>query len=145
MIEWEQPTLAQYARVVPAPVLEILFDLEKEPEEDPEEPALASSSKASDGGGPGWLLESGNESSHQFILEWMTDPYRKWRADWTSRPSLIEVHCSASASTPSERSATLEFDGAGPSGTVMIVISSNSSSEEDSDSSNSDTSSSEED
>ena len=40
-----------------APILEILSDLEEEPEEDSEEdleePALASSSEASDGGGLG--------------------------------------------------------------------------------------------
>ena len=91
-IEWEQPTPAQYARVAPAPVLEILFDpkeeLEEEPEEEPEEeleedpkedldePVSATSSGAS-GGGPGWLLESGSESSHQFELEWMADRHRQ--------------------------------------------------------------------
>ena len=58
LIEWEQPTPAQYARVVPALVLEILSDpeeeLEEEPEEeleeDPDEPIPVVSSGASGGG-----------------------------------------------------------------------------------------------
>ena len=148
LIKWEQPTPAQYARVAPAPILEILSNLEEEPEEkpeeDPEEPTPASSSRAS-GSGPSRLLESGSESSHQFMLEWMADRHRQWRADRTDRPSLIDVHCSASASTPSVRTLALESNGVGPSGIAIVVISSDSSLEEDSDSSDLDTSSSEED
>lgn len=117
---------------------EIPSDLEEDPKKEEEpatEPAPASSSKAFRGGGPGWLLESSSESSHQFQLEWMVDRYRQWRADRTARPPPVEVHCSTSTFTPSERSVALEFDGAGPSGTTVIVISSDSSSKEDFDSS----------
>ena len=46
-IEWEQPTSAQYERVAPAPMVEILSDsdehdpeLEEDPEEEPEEEEL---------------------------------------------------------------------------------------------------------
>lgn len=94
--------------------------------------------------GPGWLLESGSEPSHQFRLEWMTDHYSQWKADRTSRPPLVVVHCFASASTPSERSVALESNGAGSSSTGVIVISSDSRSEEESNSFDLDTSSSEE-
>ena len=61
-IEWEQPTPAQYERVAPAPVVEILSDSDEEPEEEPkedseeesvEEIAPVSSSEASGSDGPG--------------------------------------------------------------------------------------------
>lgn len=61
-------------------------DLEEDPEEDLEEdedlvigseptaePAPASASESSVDGGPGWLVESGSESSHEWRLEWMAD------------------------------------------------------------------------
>ena len=58
LIEWEQPTPAQYDRVAPALVLEILSKLEEEPEEeleedpeeDPKEPVPIASSGVSNGG-----------------------------------------------------------------------------------------------
>ena len=126
--------------MVPTPVLDILFD----PEEEPEEPILAASLGAF-GGGPGWLLESGSESSHQFELEWMANSHRQWRADRTNRPPPIDVHYSASATTSFVRSVAPESDEAGPSGTAVVVISSDLSSKEDFDNFDWDTSSSEED
>ena len=59
LIEWEQTTPTQYARVAPVPVLEIFSNLVEEPEEaleedpkeDLEEPIPAASSGVS-GGGP---------------------------------------------------------------------------------------------
>ena len=79
------------------------------------------------------------------MLEWMVDCHRQWRADRTDRLPPIDVHCFASAFTPSMRSVAPESDGTGPSGTAVVIISSNSSSEKDSDSSDSDTFSNEED
>ena len=54
-------------RVAPTPVVEIPSDEEEDLEEDKElaaEPALAPSSESSVDGGPGWLVESGSDSSH---------------------------------------------------------------------------------
>ena len=52
LIKWKQPTPTQYARVAPAPVLEILSKPKEELEEDPDEPIPVASTGAS-GGGPG--------------------------------------------------------------------------------------------
>ena len=117
---------------------------QEESEEDSEEPVATTSSRAS-GGGPGWLLESGGESSHQLQLEWMADSHRQWRADRTDRPPPIDVHYSVLASSSSVRLVAPESDEVGPSGTALVVISSDSSSKADSDSYGSDTSLSEED
>ena len=91
LIEWEQPTPAQYERAAPVPVVEILSNPEEEPEEDLEEdsdedtaeesvPMSSSEASGSDGLGKGgqqdWLLESSSESTHQFQLEWMADCHR---------------------------------------------------------------------
>ena len=96
-IEWEQPTPAQYERVAPAPMVEILSESdehdpvveeepeeeepeEEEPEEDDPEEEIAEEpvpvpSPGDDGpligGQQPWLMASGSESSHEFELEWM--------------------------------------------------------------------------
>ena len=84
-IEWEQPTPAQYERVAPAPVMEILSDSDEhdpvveedpEPEEvEPSEEHAPVPSSGDDGpivgGQQPWLMGSTSESSHEFELEWM--------------------------------------------------------------------------
>ena len=159
MIEWEQPTPAQYERVAPTPVVEILSDsdehdpeaeedLDEDPkEEDPEEetaeePTLVHSSEASGSDGPGeggqqdWLLESSSKSSHQFQLERMADHHRQLRADRTDPPPPVGDHHSDSVSVPSKRVVASESSGSG-SYTVLVEVHTDSSSEEDLDSSSS--------
>ena len=133
LIEWDQPTPAQYARVAPAPVVEILSDPKDELEEDPEDEfadktAPVSSSEASRSDGPGegeqqdWLLESSNESSHQFHLEWIADRYSQWRADRIARPPSLDSHYSVSVSVSPERSIAPESEGSGSCIALVVLV-----------------------
>ena len=101
-IMWEQPTHSQYAFAMPTIVVEVSSseedleeDLEKDPEDnleeeepivprptpvelepDPEaEPAPVLVAEPDDERGPGWLVESEESSSHEWMLEWMAAPY----------------------------------------------------------------------
>ena len=151
-IEWEQPTPAQYERVAPAPVVEILSDsdehdpeVEEDPEpeeEDPEEepaeehaPVLSSGDdRPIVGGQQPWLMSSGSESSHEFELEWMASRHAQWRADRTVPPANVDDLPFVASS--SERSVAPESSRSG-SCTTLVDVHAYSSSEEDSYSSSS--------
>ena len=155
-IEWEQPTPAQYERVAPTLVVEILSDSDEhdpeveedpEPEEEPEEedpkeepeevepseePAPVPSSR-DDGpivsGQQPWLMASDSESSHEFELEWMASRHAQWRADRTDPPANVDDLPSVASS--SERSEAPESSGSG-SCVALMDVHADSSSEEDS-------------
>ena len=139
-IEWEQPTPAQYERVTPAPVVEILSDsdehdpvVEENPEEEvAEEPAPVLSSDDDGpivGGQQPWLMASGSESSHEFQLEWMTSRHAQWRANRTVPPTNIDdLPSVASSSERSEAPESSRLDSC----VALVDVHADSSSEEDS-------------
>ena len=98
------------------------------------EPVLALAAELADEGGPRWLVESEESSSHNWMLEWMTAPYASYyrRSPATRTPPLV-VEVSSSQSSL-EFAVVPDLDRLGPSRTVGVVVSSDSSSGEDPDS-----------